>query len=111
MTLHEGHSEDSDDDIDEIRATQIVQKQMREHRENMASEQGVIEEVFCRNFMCHAKLRIKLGLLINFIIGHNGSGKSAVLTALTMCLGGKATATNRGASLKSLIKRERRARR
>ena len=96
--------EDEDDEVDELRATQIVQKQIREHRDNLASEQGVIEEVFCRNFMCHAKLRIKLGPLINFIIGHNGSGKSAVLTALTMCLGGKATTTNRGASLKSLIR-------
>ena len=98
------YSMDEDDDIDELRMTQVVQKQMDMHRDNMASEQGVIEEVFCRNFMCHSKLRIKLGPLINFIIGHNGSGKSAVLTALTMCLGGKATATNRGASLKSLIK-------
>ena len=97
-------SEDEDDGIDELQATQIVQKQIREHRDNIASEECVIEEVFCRNFMCHSKLRIKLGPLINFIIGHNGSGKSAVLTALTMCLGGKATTTNRGASLKSLIK-------
>ena len=98
------YEETEDDQLDEVRMTQIVQKEMREYRDNMASEQGVIEEVFCRNFMCHSKLRIKLGPLINFIIGHNGSGKSAVLTALTMCLGGKATATNRGASLKSLIK-------
>lgn len=36
--------------------------------------------------------------------GSNGSGKSAVLTAITICLGGKATATNRGQSLKSFIK-------
>ena len=101
-----GDSEDEEEDggIDELQATQIVQKQIRTHRDNLASEEGVIEEVFCRNFMCHSKLRIKLGPLINFIIGHNGSGKSAVLTALTMCLGGKATTTNRGASLKSLIK-------
>lgn len=34
----------------------------------------------------------------------NGSGKSAVLTAITICLGGKATATNRGGSLKAFIK-------
>lgn len=101
-----GHSdnESEDDGIDELQATQIVQKQIRKPRDNIASEEGVIEEVFCRNFMCHSKLRIKLGPLINFIIGHNGSGKSAVLTALTMCLGGKATSTNRGVSLKSLIK-------
>lgn len=95
---------ESEDEIDELRATQIIGKERSEFRDNMASEQGVIEEVYCRNFMCHAKLRIKLGPLINFIIGHNGSGKSAVLTALTMCLGGKATQTNRGAALKNLIK-------
>lgn len=98
------YSESEDDEIDELRATQIIEKQMCEFRDNMASEQGVIEEVYCRNFMCHAKLRIKLGPLINFIIGHNGSGKSAVLTALTMCLGGKAATTNRGAALKNMIK-------
>lgn len=96
--------EEEDDEIDELRASQFVHKGMRSEKENVASEDGVVEEVRCRNFMCHGNLRIKPGPLINFIIGHNGSGKSAVLTALTMCLGGKATATNRGASLKSLIK-------
>jgi chromosome segregation ATPase len=96
--------EDEDEEIDETRASQFVEKGIRHQRENVASEYGVIEEVRCRNFMCHGNLRIKLGPLINFIIGHNGSGKSAVLTALTMCLGGKATATNRATSMKSLIK-------
>jgi structural maintenance of chromosomes protein 6 len=54
--------------------------------------------------MCHSLLQVDVGPLINFIIGHNGSGKSAVLTALTVCLGGKASATNRASSLKSFIK-------
>ena len=44
---------------------------------------------------------------VTVIVGHNGSGKSAVLTALTLCLGGKATATNRGKSLKGFIKEGR----
>jgi len=56
------------------------------------------------NRECHKRLEIDFGPHINFIIGHNGSGKSAILTALTVCLGGKATATNRAASLKNLIK-------
>lgn len=56
---------------------------------------------------CHDYLDIPLGPCMNFIIGHNGSGKSAVLTALTLCLGGKVLATNRGTSLRSFIKEGR----
>ncbi|KAL4995717.1 hypothetical protein BDV10DRAFT_174240 [Aspergillus recurvatus] len=54
--------------------------------------------------MCHDHFQVELGPLINFIVGKNGSGKSAVLTAITLCLGGKASTTNRGQSLKSFIK-------
>jgi chromosome segregation ATPase len=74
------------------------------NKQNVATDAGIIEEIQCINFMCHEHLTVTLGPLINFIIGHNGSGKSAVLTALTICLGGKATATNRAQNLKSLIK-------
>lgn len=89
-----------------IWATQQVQKDFgaTRNRQNMPTECGIIEEIRCVNFMCHVNLVITLGPLINFIIGHNGSGKSAVLTALQICLGGKATATNRAQNLKSLIK-------
>ncbi|KAH8727160.1 dna repair protein-like protein rad18 [Phaeosphaeriaceae sp. PMI808] len=87
-------------------ATQQVQRDFRAtaNKQNVAAESGIIEEIQCINFMCHEHLTVTLGPLINFIIGHNGSGKSAVLTALTICLGGKATATNRAQNLKSLIK-------
>ncbi|KAF2666552.1 P-loop containing nucleoside triphosphate hydrolase protein [Microthyrium microscopicum] len=68
------------------------------------AENAIIEQVVCVNFMCHGRLTVNLGPHINFIIGHNGSGKSAVLSALTICLGGKAASTNRGQSLKTLIK-------
>ncbi|KAF1928879.1 structural maintenance of chromosomes protein 6 [Didymella exigua CBS 183.55] len=86
--------------------TQRVQKDFAaaRHQKNVPAECGIIEEIRCVNFMCHVNLVITLGPLINFIIGHNGSGKSAVLTALQICLGGKATATNRAQNLKSLIK-------
>ncbi|KAH8167860.1 hypothetical protein CIB48_g345 [Xylaria polymorpha] len=65
---------------------------------------AIIESITCINFMCHIKLHVELGPLLNFIVGENGSGKSAVLTAITLCLGGKASATNRGGSLKSFVK-------
>jgi chromosome segregation ATPase len=89
-----------------IWATQQVQRdfQATANKQNIATDSGIIEEIQCINFMCHEHLTVPLGPLINFIIGHNGSGKSAVLTALTICFGGKATATNRAQNLKSLIK-------
>ncbi|KAF2129939.1 P-loop containing nucleoside triphosphate hydrolase protein, partial [Dothidotthia symphoricarpi CBS 119687] len=87
-------------------ATQQVQRdfQATANKQNVPTESGIIEEIICVNFMCHEHLKVSLGPLINFIVGNNGSGKSAVLTALTICLGGKATATNRAQNLKSLIK-------
>ncbi|KAJ1654547.1 Structural maintenance of chromosomes protein 6 [Dispira simplex] len=65
---------------------------------------GVIESIELADFMCHEYLRVELGSKINFIIGHNGSGKSAILTAIIICLGGKATATQRATSVKLLIR-------
>lgn len=92
------------EDMDTQRATQIIQQRNTRTMDNTPAENGILESVTCINFMCHSKLHVPFGPLINFIIGHNGSGKSAVLTAVTLCLGGKATATNRGQSLKSFIK-------
>ncbi|KAF1830546.1 P-loop containing nucleoside triphosphate hydrolase protein [Decorospora gaudefroyi] len=98
----EGGEESRDEK--EAWATQQVQKERQANKQNVATDSGIIEEIHCVNFMCHEHLTVTLGPLINFIVGQNGSGKSAVLTALTICLGGKATATNRAQSLKSLIK-------
>lgn len=75
-----------------------------EQLENAPAENGILESVTCANFMCHEYFEVGLSPLINFIVGRNGSGKSAILAAITICLGGKATATNRGQSLKSFIK-------
>uniref|UniRef100_UPI00398F0083 structural maintenance of chromosomes protein 6-like n=1 Tax=Pristiophorus japonicus TaxID=55135 RepID=UPI00398F0083 len=69
------------------------------------SEVGIIESISLKNFMCHACLGpITFGPHLNFVIGNNGSGKSAVLTALIIGLGGKATATNRGYSTKGFVR-------
>lgn len=68
-------------------------------------EVGIIESISLKNFMCHACLGpFKFGPNVNFVVGNNGSGKSAVLTALIVGLGGKATATNRGYSIKGFVK-------
>uniref|UniRef100_A0A663MPJ1 Structural maintenance of chromosomes protein 6 n=1 Tax=Athene cunicularia TaxID=194338 RepID=A0A663MPJ1_ATHCN len=70
-----------------------------------SGEVGIIESIQLRNFMCHAMLGpFQFGSNLNFVVGNNGSGKSSVLTALIVGLGGKATATNRGSSLKMFVR-------
>lgn len=90
-------------DLDDQLATQRILAR-GQIGDNHPADNAIIEEVTCINFMCHDKFHVVLGPLINFIVGWNGSGKSAVMTAITLCLGGKASSTNRGSSLKSLIK-------
>ncbi|KAI9787739.1 MAG: Structural maintenance of chromosomes protein 6 [Geoglossum umbratile] len=102
-----GFEDLEDEDLDTQRATQIIRKRNEKTMENLPAENGIIESVTCINFMCHNKFHISLGPLINFIIGFNGSGKSAILTAITLCLGGKANSTNRGGSLKAFVKEGR----
>ncbi|XP_012263077.2 structural maintenance of chromosomes protein 6 [Athalia rosae] len=66
---------------------------------------GKVKRIFVRNFMCHDALEIILNQNVNFIVGRNGSGKSAILTALVVGLGAKATVTSRGTSVKAFIKK------
>ncbi|ORY67075.1 P-loop containing nucleoside triphosphate hydrolase protein [Pseudomassariella vexata] len=97
------HLEDAD--ADDQRATQrLKDRDAQRMGENRVAPNAVIESITCYNFMCHTRLHCELGPLLNFIVGENGSGKSAILTAITLCLGGKASSTNRGASLRSFVK-------
>ncbi|OBZ83040.1 Structural maintenance of chromosomes protein 6 [Choanephora cucurbitarum] len=68
------------------------------------NEAGTIARVEVVNFMCHKYLKIDFGPKINFVVGYNGSGKSAILTAITLALGANASSTNRGKNLSSFIK-------
>ncbi|KAI5919698.1 hypothetical protein F4810DRAFT_686000 [Camillea tinctor] len=89
---------------DDQRATQRLKERPVLIGDNHASLNAIIESITCINFMCHERLHCELGPLLNFIVGENGSGKSAILTAITLCLGGKASATNRGGSLRDFVK-------
>lgn len=65
---------------------------------------GSIKRIRVENFMCHPSLSIDLADRVNFITGQNGSGKSAILTALCVAFGIKARGTQRATSLKDFIK-------
>ncbi|EXJ89788.1 hypothetical protein A1O3_02855 [Capronia epimyces CBS 606.96] len=99
--------EDGDDDEEAmLAATQAVEARKNSNRttNNEPAAHGILEAVELENFMCHDYMEFKLGPLINFICGKNGSGKSAILTGIVLCLGGKASTTNRGARLQNFIK-------
>ena len=68
-------------------------------------ECGIIERVCMTNFMCHKKLEVTLGQNVNLILGRNGSGKSAIMSAIYVGLGGRAVSTNRGSSIKTFIQK------
>ena len=99
--------EDDEDDDEDARADaaerRLAGRIAREDAEDSSSA-GLIKEIYCENFMCHKKLEIKLGRRINFINGANGSGKSAILAAMQICLGASAKQTHRGNKLGDLVR-------
>merc|ERR1719167_641881 len=54
--------------------------------------------------MCHGELDYRPIERLNFLNGANGSGKSAILTAIVFALGGSARMSNRGTANKSFIR-------
>jgi chromosome segregation ATPase len=109
MTQHDidrdgGFAHLQNQDRDDQRAAARLKARKQVLGENRAADNAIIRSITLINFMCHDNLHVELGPLINFIFGPNGAGKSAVLTGLTLCLGAKASTTNRGGSLKSFIK-------
>ncbi|XP_026286180.1 structural maintenance of chromosomes protein 6-like [Frankliniella occidentalis] len=99
-------SDDAQDDEpegDEFTQEAGTQSQsQRNVRERPVS--GTILEVLLQDFLCHAHMKVILNKEINFIVGRNGSGKSAILAAIVVALGGSASTTGRGAALKDFIK-------
>lgn len=70
------------------------------------AEAGVIKKIYVENFMCHRKFTLDLCRNVNFIYGQNGSGKSAILAAIQICLGAGAKRTHRARNLKELVRKD-----
>ncbi|KAK0079239.1 hypothetical protein PV326_008874 [Microctonus aethiopoides] len=71
-------------------------------RENETA--GKITRIVLRNIMCHDALEINLNKNVNFIVGKNGSGKSAILAGLAVGLGARAQVTSRATAVNGIIK-------
>ncbi|KUF91073.1 hypothetical protein AM588_10005355 [Phytophthora nicotianae] len=95
---------DDDVAVGNKRRMKTSSTQLSQMDAHIETEMGVVEEIYCENFMCHRKLRVSLCPNINFITGENGSGKSAIIAAIQICLGASARSTHRGKSIKNLIR-------
>eukprot|EP01028_Stygiella_incarcerata_P006497 TRINITY_DN2659_c0_g1_i3.p1 TRINITY_DN2659_c0_g1~~TRINITY_DN2659_c0_g1_i3.p1 ORF type:complete len:1063 (+),score=322.07 TRINITY_DN2659_c0_g1_i3:115-3303(+) len=80
---------------------------MEMERELEEFQSGYIQHVSLKDFMNHASLEVDLHRRVNFIVGANGSGKSAIFTAIQLGLGGRAQDTWRDRSIKPFVKRGR----
>lgn len=87
---------------DTQQSQQIALQRSILQRANLKS--GKIKKIHLRNFMCHANFEVELNTSVNVIVGLNGSGKSAILTAIAIGLGSKASSTSRSTNLKDLVK-------
>ncbi|KAI5187418.1 structural maintenance of chromosomes protein 6, partial [Nematocida homosporus] len=56
------------------------------------------------NFMCHKNLLVEFNRQVTCIVGSNGSGKSAIMVGIGVVFGAKASAMDRGGSLKGLVR-------
>lgn len=74
---------------------------------SVASElkSGRLKKIVLKNFMCHRNFEVNLNQNVNVFVGLNGSGKSAILTAISIGLGSNAKSTARSTNLKDLVKR------
>ncbi|KAG2391774.1 hypothetical protein C9374_013259 [Naegleria lovaniensis] len=105
--------EDNEEEQEDISATQQKSKKIKKRKESSDVlddeedgknlEAGIIEVLKLKNFMCHPSLKVEFHDRTTIIHGENGSGKSAILTAIQVCLGAKAKNTNRGKSIKDLV--------
>jgi len=68
------------------------------------AESGILKRLQLINFLNHANLEIDFCPNVNFIIGKNGSGKSAVLLGICACFGANAKQTGRSGNLEGLIR-------
>lgn len=103
-----GSSSSAADDADDTAPTEISSPLRDRHLnpKGTPAEAGIIHEVYVENFMCHRKLSVKLCRNVNFIHGQNGSGKSAILAAIQVCLGAGARRTHRARNLRDLVRKE-----
>ncbi|XP_045610449.2 structural maintenance of chromosomes protein 5 isoform X1 [Procambarus clarkii] len=65
---------------------------------------GNICRIYIKDFLTFDEIEVRPKPHLNFIIGPNGTGKSTILCAICICLGGKPAVTGRGKELADYVK-------
>ncbi|XP_043597499.1 structural maintenance of chromosomes protein 5 [Bombus pyrosoma] len=68
-------------------------------------DKGIITYIYLENFVTYDKVCVKPGRNLNVIIGPNGTGKSTIVCAIVLGLGGKPTTIGRATHVADYIKR------
>ena len=67
---------------------------------------GQIKELHMLNFMCHKNFSIQFHPThMHIVTGANGSGKSTIANAISLCLGAQARTTGRTSNVQSFIRK------
>nr|XP_042902387.1 structural maintenance of chromosomes protein 6 isoform X2 [Parasteatoda tepidariorum] len=82
----------------------VVEKSKKLKPETSQGGLGIILSVTLKNFMCHDHLQFDFDPHVNFIVGQNGSGKSAVMIGIILALGGKSSVTGRYSNIHDFVK-------
>lgn len=64
----------------------------------------MIERMELTNFKCHANLALDFNPRLNFVVGKNGSGKSAIMQGIMIALGTRASDTSLAKNLSSYVR-------
>ncbi|XP_042231794.1 structural maintenance of chromosomes protein 5-like [Homarus americanus] len=65
---------------------------------------GNICRIYVKDFLTFDEIEVRPNPHLNFIIGPNGTGKSTILCAICICLGGKPSITGRGKEVSDYVK-------
>ena len=67
-------------------------------------EKGIITYIYLENFVTYNKVAVKPGRNLNVIIGPNGTGKSTIVCAIVLGLGGKPSTIGRAVHVAEYVK-------
>ncbi|UJR35462.1 hypothetical protein I4U23_028218 [Adineta vaga] len=101
QATHDQHNEEQDENTPLDHSTYSTQ--LFKSVPYLHKNAGSILRISVKNFMCHTFLEFDFIENLNMVIGNNGSGKSAIMNAITLTLGGRATSTSRCSNIGRFI--------